>query len=99
MRIKQEPFSISDRERAEKLAESLSREVYANNQSRYDSRSFGNNTDHTHHGAQLAQGMANLPPAHPTPEISPAMWNSKINKAGTVTTPDGKFFFQFFTYL
>ncbi|KAJ8680480.1 hypothetical protein QAD02_016267 [Eretmocerus hayati] len=41
----------------------------------------------------LAMGV--MPPVHPpTPDLSPApaapaTWNSKLNKAGTVTTPDG----------
>ena len=62
----------------------------------FEGGTYGNTTDHMQHGVQLGPGMANLPPAHPpTPDLSPApptpaMWNSKINKAGTVTTPDGE---------
>ncbi|XP_066585665.1 LOW QUALITY PROTEIN: zinc finger protein chinmo [Prorops nasuta] len=94
LRIKQEPVAMSDRDSAEKLAERLSGEVYSSGR-KFDGGSYGSNSDHAQQRGQMGQGIAPLPPAHPpTPDLSPAptpaMWNSKINKAGTVTTPDGK---------
>ncbi|XP_053993659.1 zinc finger protein chinmo isoform X1 [Hylaeus volcanicus] len=95
LRIKQEPVTLTDRERAEKLAERLSGEVYSSGRG-FDGSHYGSNSDHMQHGAQMGSAMVPLPPAHPpTPDLSPApttpaMWNTKINKAGTVTTPDGK---------
>ncbi|XP_033229702.1 zinc finger protein chinmo [Belonocnema kinseyi] len=93
LRIKQEPVALTDRERADKLAERLSNEAYSRG---FEAGNYGNTTDHLQHGVQMSAGMTSLQPAHPpTPDLSPAlptpaMWNSKINKAGTVTTPDGK---------
>ncbi|XP_017795211.1 PREDICTED: zinc finger and BTB domain-containing protein 3 [Habropoda laboriosa] len=95
LRIKQEPVALTDRERAEKLAERLSGEVYSGGRG-FDGGHYGPNSDHVHHGGQMGHAMVPLPPAHPpTPDLSPApttpaMWNTKINKAGTVSTPDGK---------
>ncbi|XP_043264748.1 chronologically inappropriate morphogenesis isoform X1 [Colletes latitarsis] len=95
LRIKQEPVALTDRERAEKLAERLSGEVYSGGRG-FDGSHYGSNSDHMQHGAQMGSAMVPLPPAHPpTPDLSPApttpaMWNTKINKAGTVSTPDGK---------
>nr|XP_012146757.1 PREDICTED: protein bric-a-brac 1 [Megachile rotundata] len=95
LRIKQEPVALSDRERAEKLAERLSGEVYSGGRG-FDSGHYGSNSDQMQHGGQVGHAMVPLPPAHPpTPDLSPApttpaMWNTKINKAGTVSTPDGK---------
>ncbi|XP_017880682.1 zinc finger protein chinmo isoform X1 [Ceratina calcarata] len=86
LRIKQEPVALSDRERTDKLAERLS----------FDGGHYGSNSDHIQHGGQVGHAMVPLPPAHPpTPDLSPApttpaMWNTKINKASSVTTPDGK---------
>lgn len=88
-------MALSDRERADKLAERLSGEVYSGGRG-FDGAYYGSNSDHMQHGAQMGPAMAPLPPAHPpTPDLSPAattpaMWNTKINKAGTVTTPDGE---------
>ncbi|XP_060818497.1 zinc finger protein chinmo isoform X1 [Bombus pascuorum] len=95
LRIKQEPVAMTDRERAEKLAERLSGEVYSGGRG-FDSGHYGSNSDHIQHGGQVGHAIVPLPPAHPpTPDLSPApttpaMWNTKINKAGTVSTPDGK---------
>ncbi|KZC09234.1 Protein bric-a-brac 2 [Dufourea novaeangliae] len=95
LRIKQEPVALTDRERAEKLAERLSGEVYTGGRG-FDGGHYGQNSDHMQHGGQMGPAIVPLPPAHPpTPDLSPApttpaMWNTKINKAGTVTTPDGK---------
>lgn len=91
LRIKQEPVALTDRERAEKLAERLSGEVYPGRG--LDASSYGPNSDHLPHGAQLGPAMVPMPPAHPpTPDqkpATPAMWNTKINKASTVSTIDG----------
>ncbi|XP_076249640.1 chronologically inappropriate morphogenesis [Calliopsis andreniformis] len=95
LRIKQEPVALTDRERADKLAERLSGEVFSGGRG-FDGSYYGSNSDHLQHGAQMGPAMVPLPPAHPpTPDLSPAattpaMWNTKINKAGTVSTPDGK---------
>ncbi|XP_076665497.1 chronologically inappropriate morphogenesis isoform X3 [Andrena cerasifolii] len=95
LRIKQEPVALTDRERADKLAERLAGEVYPGGRG-FDSGHYGANSDHLQHAAQMGSALVPLPPAHPpTPDLSPApttpaMWNTKINKAGTVTTPDGK---------
>ena len=95
LRIKQEPVAMTDRERAEKLAERLSGEVYSGGRG-FDGGHYGSNSDHIQHGGQVGHAIVPLPPAHPpTPDLSPApttpaMWNTKINKAGTVSTPDGK---------
>ncbi|XP_012272922.1 zinc finger protein chinmo isoform X2 [Orussus abietinus] len=96
LRIKQEPMAISDRERAEKLVERLSGEVYSGDRRRFEAGSYGSPGEHYPHGVQMGTGMVPLPPTpqptsdlNPTP-TTPAMWNSKVNKAGTVTTPDGK---------
>ncbi|XP_076748636.1 chronologically inappropriate morphogenesis [Xylocopa sonorina] len=95
LRIKQEPVALTDRERAEKLAERLSGEVYQGARG-FDGGHYAPNSDHVQHGGQVGHAMVPLPPAHPpTPDLSPApttpaMWNTKINKAGTVSTPDGK---------
>ncbi|XP_015114047.1 zinc finger protein chinmo isoform X1 [Diachasma alloeum] len=88
LRIKQEPMMFSDRERAEKFAERLSAEVGRG----FDATNYSLSGDHKgnmgfNQGASLAHPPTpDLSPAPPTP----ARWNSKINKAGTVTTPDGK---------
>ncbi|XP_039301939.1 zinc finger protein chinmo isoform X1 [Solenopsis invicta] len=101
LRIKQEPVRIkqelTDRERAEKLAERLSRrddDVYPGGRG-FDAGSYRPNSDLSH-GAQLGPTMVPMPAAHPpTPDQSPAapptpaMWNTKINKASTVSTVDG----------
>lgn len=93
-----------DRERIDKLAGRLSADVYPSIGRNFESASYGN-PEHLQHGASLCAGIAPLPPAHPpTPDLSPAqptpaMWNSKINKAGTVTTPDGEFFFALNIYI
>lgn len=98
LRIKQEPVALTDRERADKLAERLSNEAYSRG---FEAGNYGNTTDHLQHGVQMSAGMTSLQPAHPpTPDLSPAlptpaMWNSKINKAGTVTTPDGEYALTF----
>lgn len=82
-------MALADRESAEKLAERLSGRVY-------DMGSYGPNSDHLPHGAQLGPAMLPMPPTHPpTPDLSPApnppsMWKTKISRAGTVSTPDGK---------
>ncbi|XP_024937481.1 zinc finger protein chinmo isoform X2 [Cephus cinctus] len=95
LRIKQEPVALTDRERTERLAERLSGEIYTGRG--VEAGTYGPPADHVHHGAQLGPSMGGpMPPAHPpTPDLSPApttpaMWNTKINKAGTVSTPDGK---------
>ncbi|XP_012218657.1 zinc finger protein chinmo isoform X2 [Linepithema humile] len=97
LRIKQEPVApvgLTDRERAEKLAERLSGESYPGRG--FDASAYGPNSDHLPHGAQLGPVMVSMPPAHPpTPDQSPApttpaMWNAKINKASTVSTMGGK---------
>lgn len=96
LRIKQEPVELTDRERAEKLAERLSRrddEVYPGRG--FDAGSYRPNSDHLSHKAQLGPTMVPMPAVHPpTPDQSPAaptlaMWNTKINKASTVSTVDG----------
>ncbi|XP_072746649.1 zinc finger protein chinmo isoform X1 [Anoplolepis gracilipes] len=91
LRIKQEPVALTDRERAEKLAERLSGEGYPGRG--FDASSYGPNSDHLPHGAQLGPTMVPMPPSHPqTPDrkpATPAMWNTKINKASTVSTIDG----------
>ncbi|XP_034949474.1 zinc finger protein chinmo isoform X2 [Chelonus insularis] len=93
LRIKQEPLVMTDRERTEKLVERLSGEVYPAGRV-YEPSSYELVGDHKHNLTPFSQGSAPL--THPpTPDLSPApttpaRWNSKINKAGTVTTPDGK---------
>ncbi|XP_043269891.1 zinc finger protein chinmo isoform X2 [Venturia canescens] len=93
LRIKQEPAGLTDRERAEKLAERLSGEVYTVGRG-FEASNYGITGDHKPNVAQF--GPSIVPLAHPpTPDLSPApttpaRWNSKINKAGTVSTPDGK---------
>lgn len=88
-------MALTDRERAEKLAERLSSEVYGGRG--YEAGSYGPNSDHLPHGAQLGSALVPMPPAHPpTPDLSPALatgagvWNAKINKASTVSTPNGE---------
>ncbi|XP_011305548.1 transcription regulator protein BACH2 isoform X2 [Fopius arisanus] len=92
LRIKQEPMMFSDRERAEKLAERLSGEVYSGGRG-FDATNYALSGEHNKGGVGFNQGASLAHP--PTPDLSPApptpaRWNSKINKAGTVTTPDGK---------
>lgn len=98
LRIKQEPVAMTDRETTDKLAERLSSvklKAYSGG-SGFDGGHYGSNSNHIQHGAQVGHAIVPLPPAHPpTPDLSPApttpaMWNTKICKAGTVTTPDGK---------
>lgn len=87
-------MALTDRERAEKLAERLSGEPYPGRP--FDASAYGLNSDHLPHGAQLDPVMMSMPPTHPpTPDQSPvpttpAMWNAKINKASTVSTISGK---------
>nr|XP_046471088.1 zinc finger protein chinmo isoform X2 [Neodiprion pinetum] len=95
LRIKQEPGLLTDRERAERLAERSSGESYGGRGGGGESAAYSTQGDHLgqHQGCG---NLAPIPPPHPpTPDLSPApatpaTWNSKINKAGTVTTPDGK---------
>ncbi|CAD1477552.1 unnamed protein product [Heterotrigona itama] len=102
LRIKQEPVAMTDRERADKLAERLSGEVYSGGRG-FDGGHYGSNSNHIQHGAQVGHAIVPLPPAHPpTPDLSPApttpaMWNTKLNKAGTVSTPDVAWPAIFFT--
>lgn len=97
LRIKQEPMTLTDRERVEKLAERLSGEVFSSNRG-FETSNYGMISDQKQNVAPFNHGIISL--AHPpTPEHSPApstpaRWNSKINKAGTVSTPDGKFMLQ-----
>lgn len=85
---------LTDRERAEKLAERLSSEVYSGGRG---FEGYCSNSEHLQRGAQMGSAMVSIPPAHPpTPDLSPApttpaMWNTKMNKAGTVSTPEGKY--------
>ncbi|KAK0075201.1 hypothetical protein PV326_011784 [Microctonus aethiopoides] len=91
LRIKQEPMTLTDRERVEKLAERLSGEVFSSNRG-FETSNYGMISDQKQNVAPFNHGIISL--AHPpTPEHSPApstpaRWNSKINKAGTVSTPD-----------
>lgn len=93
LRIKQEPVALTDGERAEKLAERLSSEVYSGGRG---FESYSSNLEHLQRGSQMGSAMVPISPAHPpTPDLSPApttpaMWNTKMNKAGTVSTPEGK---------
>ncbi|XP_015186627.1 PREDICTED: protein tramtrack, alpha isoform [Polistes dominula] len=93
LRIKQEPMALTDREQAETLAERLSSEVYSGDRG---FEGYCTNSKLFSRGAQMGSAMLSIPPAHPpTTDIkpalsSPAMWNTKINKAGTVSTPEGK---------
>ncbi|XP_014598675.1 PREDICTED: protein abrupt [Polistes canadensis] len=93
LRIKQEPMALTDREQAETLAERLSSEVYSGDRG---FEGYCTNSKLLLRGAQMGSAMLSIPPAHPpTTDIkpaltSPAMWNTKINKAGTVSTPEGK---------
>lgn len=93
--MKQEPVSIIDREKDEKIIDRLTNEVYSGRG--FEIGSYNTTADHLQHGVQLGPSMASLPPVHPpTPDLSPvpptpAMWNSKINKVGTVSTPDGEY--------
>lgn len=86
-------MTLTDRERAEKLAERLSGEVYSGGRG-FEPSNYGITGDHKPNVAQYGQSI--VPLAHPpTPDLSPApttpaRWNSKINKAGTVSTPDGE---------
>lgn len=88
-------MAMTDRERAEKLAERLSGEVYTGGRG-FDSGHYGSNSDHMQPGGQIGPPMVRLPLAHPpTPDLSPAptnpaMWNTKMKKAGTVSTPHGE---------
>jgi len=87
LRIKQEPVALTDRERTEKLAERLSSDTSGRG---FDSSSYGANSDHLPHGAQLGPAMVAIPPAHPpTSDQCSAAWNTKINRASTVCTVDG----------
>ncbi|KAL2713091.1 zinc finger protein chinmo isoform X2 [Vespula squamosa] len=92
LRINQERMILTDRERAEKLAERLSSEVYSVGRG---FEGYCPNSDHLQRGAQMGSAMVSIPSAHPlTPDLSPApttpaMWNTKMNKAGTVSTPEG----------
>ncbi|XP_058809003.1 zinc finger protein chinmo isoform X2 [Phymastichus coffea] len=95
LRIKQEPGSYGERERSnDNMAERVSAEAYSGNRGAYNSVNYNSN-EHLQHNPAAA-GIPNRVPVHPpTPDRSPApptpaLWNSKINKAGTVTTPDGK---------
>lgn len=103
MRIKQEPVTLTDRDRTDKLAERLVNEVYSSGRG-FDTGNYAVPGDQKQNITQFNQVIGQL--AHPpTPDLSlapttPARWNSKINKAGTVTTPDGEFFlFQYFFFL
>ncbi|XP_043495802.1 zinc finger protein chinmo [Polistes fuscatus] len=93
LRIKQEPIALTDREQAETLAESLSSEVYSGDRG---FEGYCTNSELLQLGAQMGSAMLSIPSAHPpttdiTPALaSPAMWNTKISKAGTVSTPEGK---------
>nr|XP_050852859.1 zinc finger protein chinmo isoform X2 [Vespula vulgaris] len=93
LRINHERMLLTDRERAEKLAERLSSEVYSGGRG---FEGYCSNSEHLQRGAQMGSAMVSIPPAHPpTPDLSPApttpaMWNTKMNKAGTVSTPEGK---------
>ncbi|KAG5329357.1 LOLAL protein, partial [Acromyrmex heyeri] len=101
LRIKQEPDlrikQETDRDRAEKLAERLSKrddEAYPGRG--FDAGLYRSNSDHLP-GAQLGPTMVPMPAVHPpTPDQSPAappalaMWNTKINKASTVSTFPGR---------
>lgn len=97
MRIKQEPVTLTDRERAEKLAERLSGEVFASSRN-FETGNYGLVGDHKQNVTPFNHALRPL--AHlPTPALSPATttpprWNSKINKAGTVSTPDGELIFH-----
>ncbi|XP_014486679.1 PREDICTED: hormone receptor 4 [Dinoponera quadriceps] len=97
LRIKQEPVAMTDQERADNLAERLSSEAYTGRG--YDGGSYSQNSDHLSQGSpQLgpAAAVVTMPPAHPpTPDLSPApttpaVWNRRLNRAGTVSTPDGR---------
>ncbi|KAI4479986.1 hypothetical protein M0804_010725, partial [Polistes exclamans] len=94
LRIKQEPMALTDREQAETLAERLSSEVYSGDRG---FEGYCTNSKLLLRGAQMGSAMLSIPPAHPpTTDIkpalsSPAMWNTKINKAGTVSTPEGEY--------
>lgn len=90
LRIKQEPIAS---ERVDKLTERLS-EAYSGRG--FDASSYGSNSDHLPHGAQLGSAIvAPMVPAHPpTPDqkpATPALWNTKISKASTVATIDGEY--------
>nr|XP_050852860.1 zinc finger protein chinmo isoform X3 [Vespula vulgaris] len=91
LRINHERMLLTDRERAEKLAERLSSEVYSGGRG---FEGYCSNSEHLQRGAQMGSAMVSIPPAHPpTPDLSPApttpaMWNTKMNKAGTVSTPE-----------
>lgn len=91
IRAKQE---LTDGERTDMLAERLSSEVYIGRG--FDASSYTPNSGHLQHGSQLGPSIVPLPPAHPpTPDLSPApptpaTWNARINRAGTVSTPDGE---------
>lgn len=88
-------MSIIDREKDDKITDRLTTEVYSGRG--FEIGSYSTTADHLQHGVQLGSSMVSLPPVHPpTPDLSPvppspAMWNSKINKVGTVSTPDGEY--------
>ncbi|KAI4498483.1 hypothetical protein M0802_006418 [Mischocyttarus mexicanus] len=91
LRIKQEPMALTDREQAETLAEKLSSEVYSGDRG---FEGYCTNSKLLQRGAQMGSAMLSVPPAHPpTTDIkpvltTPGMWNTKIDKADTVATPD-----------
>ncbi|KAF7990363.1 hypothetical protein HCN44_000168 [Aphidius gifuensis] len=93
LRIKQEPVMLNDRDRTDKLAERLSNEVYPSGRN-FDTGNYVMPSEQKHNVTSYNQSIGPL--THPpTPDLSPApttpaKWNSKINKAGTVSTPDGK---------
>ncbi|XP_044592566.1 zinc finger protein chinmo isoform X1 [Cotesia glomerata] len=93
LRIKQEPTMVIDRDSSDKLIEKSSGEVYLGGRG-FDTSNYGLVNDHKLNITPFKQSTVSL--SHPpTPDLSPApttpaRWNSKINKAGTVSTPDGK---------
>ncbi|XP_029163136.1 zinc finger protein chinmo isoform X2 [Nylanderia fulva] len=87
LRIKQEPVVLTDRERAERLAERLSGEGYPGRG--FDaSNSYGPNTDHLLHRAQLSPAMVPMPPTHQTTPDQKPIWPTKIKT--TVSIDGGK---------
>lgn len=93
LRIKQEPVIVTDRESSDKLVEKSSGEVYLGGRG-FEATNYGLVNEHKLNITSFKQSAVQL--SHPpTPDLSPApttpaRWNSKINKAGTVSTPDGK---------
>lgn len=86
---------MTDQERADNLAERLSGEAYTG--WGYDSSSYSQNSDHLSQGSpQLGPAVVTMPPTHPpTPDLSPApntpaVWNTRLNRVGTVFTRDGE---------